>query len=381
MTANNQQESHTPPGQRTVDQRAATQVGQIVQSLGALQERLNMPRPRSRRAPRHYTAASREQIASLISALGDPQHPDHARAVDTLVDIGPAAVPLLTDALDQRLPWLTSYRAAEALGYIGDGSATGDLIQALRHPNTNVRWSAIRALAQIGDLRAVLALRQMAHDDHGRTSWGESLSGTAQSALDQLRARSMWNQGIELVKTAITSVLMILALVLAVSVVTNLRDELQRISNPDPAASFQPALPAPQAPAAPVEPEAPIAATPPTATPEPEPTIPQNTPTPDLANAPTGTALQGSNVRPSPSTENEPIGQLSLGDQVIFRGVSPDGEWYLIQLGENYSDISRIDDPDGTGWVNSALLSAPAADLPVVEPDTPTPTATTSPEI
>jgi hypothetical protein len=191
----------------------------------------------------------------------------------------------------------------------------------------------------------------------------------------------MWNQGIELVKTAITSVLMILALVLAVSVVTNLRDELQRISNPDPAASFQPAVPAPQAPAAPIEPEAPIAAASPTATPEPEPTIPQNTPTPDLADAPTGTALQGSNVRPSPSTENEPIGQLSLGDQVIFRGVSPDGEWYLVQLGENYSDISRIDDPDGTGWVNGALLSAPAADLPVVEPDTPTPTATTSPEI
>jgi hypothetical protein len=380
MTVNNQHESQTPPGQRTVDQGAATQVGQIVQSLSALQERLNMPRPSMRRASRHHVAASREQIASLVSALGDPQHPDHARAVDALVDIGPAAVPLLSDALDQRLPWLTAYRAAEALGYIGAGSATGDLIQALRHPNTNVRWSAIRALAQIGDLRAVLALRQMAHEDQGRTSWGESLSGTAQSALDQLRARSMWNQGIELIKTAITSVLMILALVLAVSVVTNLRDELQRISNPEPTANFQPAQ---QAPAAPIEPEAPIAALTPTTTPAPEPTIPQNTPTPDLTDAPTGTVLQGSNVRPSPSTQNEPIGQLNLGDQVIFRGVSPDGDWYLVQLGENSSDISRIDDPDGIGWVNGALLSSPAADLPVIEPATPTPTSTasSSPEI
>jgi hypothetical protein len=379
MTVNNQHESQTPPGQRTVDQGASKQVSQIVQSISALQERLNMPRPRSRAAPRNHVSASREQIASLISALGDPQHPDHARAVDALVDIGPAAVSLLTDALDQRLPWLTSYRAAEALGYIGDGNATGDLINALRHPNTNVRWSAIRALAQIGDLRAVLALRQVAHDDHGRTSWGESLAGTAQSALDQLRARSMWNQGIELIKTAITSVLMILALVLAVSVVTNLRGELQRISNPDPATNFQPAQPAQQAPAAPIEPEAPVAAATATAEPSPEPTIPQNTPTPDLANAPTGTVLQGSNVRPSPSTQNEPIGQLNLGDQIIFRGISPDGNWYLIQLGENYSDISRIDNPDGTGWVNGALLSSPAADLPVVEPTTPTPTA--APEI
>ncbi len=379
MTVNNQHESQTPPGQRTVDQGTSTQVGQIVQSISALQERLNMPRPRSRAAPRHHVSASRDQIASMISALGDPQHPDHARAVDALVDIGPAAVSLLTDALDQRLPWLTSYRAAEALGYIGDGNATGDLINALRHPNTNVRWSAIRALAQIGDLRAVLALRQVANDDHGRTSWGESLAGTAQSALDQLRARSMWNQAIELIKTAITSVLMILALVLAVSVVTNLRDELQRISNPDPATNFQPAQPAQQAPAAPIEPAAPIAAATATAEPSPEPAIPQNTPTPDLANAPTGTVLQGSNVRPSPSTQNEPIGQLNLGDQIIFRGVSPDGDWYLVQLGENYSDISRIDNPDGTGWVNGALLSSPTADLPGVEPAPPTPTA--APEI
>jgi hypothetical protein len=189
----------------------------------------------------------------------------------------------------------------------------------------------------------------------------------------------MWNQAIELIKTAITSVLMILALVLAVSVVTNLRDELQRISNPDPATSFQPAQPAQQAPAAPIEPEAPVAAATATAEPSPEPTIPQNTPTPDLANAPTGTVLQGSNVRPSPSTQNEPIGQLNLGDQIIFRGISPDGNWYLVQLGENYSDISRIDNPDGTGWVNGALLSSPAADLPVVESTTPTPA--TAPEI
>jgi hypothetical protein len=162
--------------------------------------------------------------------------------------------------------------------------------------------------------------------------------------------------------------------------VTNLRDELQRISNPEPTANFQPAQ---QAPAAPIEPEAPIAALTPTTTPAPEPTIPQNTPTPDLTDAPTGTVLQGSNVRPSPSTQNEPIGQLNLGDQVIFRGVSPDGDWYLVQLGENSSDISRIDDPDGIGWVNGALLSSPAADLPVIEPATPTPTSTasSSPEI
>jgi hypothetical protein len=353
-----------------------------MQSISTLQQRLNVPRPRTRTAQRRHVAASREQIASLINALGDPQHPDHARAVDALVDIGPPAVPLLSDALDQRLPWLTAYRAAEALGYIGHGSATSSLIQALRHPNTNVRWSAIRALAQIGDLRAVLALRQLTHDD-GRTSWGESLSGTAQSALDQLRARSMWNQGIELIKTAITSVLMILALVLAVSVVTSLREELGRISNPDSAAGFQSAQPAPQAPVAPIEPEAPLAALEATATPSPVPTIPQNTPTPDLADAPTGTVLQGSNVRPDPSTQNEPIGQLSLGDQVIFLGVSPDGEWYRVQLGESYADISRIENPDGsgTGWVNAALLSTPTTDLPVVEPTTPTPTPTAASEL
>jgi hypothetical protein len=123
--------------------------------------------------------------------------------------------------------------------------------------------------------------------------------------------------------------------------------------------------------------------------PEEVPTVPANTPTPDLTVAVTGTVLQDSNVRPAPSTNNQPIGQLRLGDRVIFMGRSEDGNWYLVRLGERYANSSAINNPNGsgTGWVNRALLSTPSEDLPVVEEDaaladpeaTPTPTATIEP--
>lgn len=356
--------------QSSAPRSSTTQVGQVMQELGRLTQRLPTTRyrrlqPRARSGP----PPSREQLAGLIGALGDPQHPDHAGAVDALVEIGPAAVLALNEALDPRLSWLTAYRAAEALGRIGDGRATGPLIQALRHSNSNVRWNAVHALSQVGDVRAIFELRRLAQDDHGRTSWGESVAGAAQSTLDQIQAKGVWGQGIELVKTAITCVLMILSLILAFSVVTTLRSELDQVGQVPPGV-VAPNLRTPL-PSATDEAAAPGVSVPVS---EPEPTTPPETPTVVSGPPVSGTVLLTANVRPFPSINNQPIGQVRQNDEIIFLARTADGQWYRIRLGERFSNTSSINNPDGsaTGWVNNALLSEPEGLVSVEEVSVPT---------
>lgn len=303
---------------------------------------------------------SPERIQQLIQALGDPQHPDHAASVELLIQIGKPALPYLIETLNTGEPWLAAYRSAEALGYLADGRSTGALIRALRHPNSNVRWSAVRSLSMLGDFRAVFELRRVANEDVGRTSWGESVASAAQSTLDHLRAKSAVGQTIELVKTAITAVLMILALVLALSFFEQLRDELATIGRTDIPENvvgvIPPTLLTPL----------PTATATPEATPTPRP-IPTPTPPPILL----GTALQIGNVRRSPSLDAIVIGLVNENDEVIFRARDVSGEWYLIQLGNRRSVDSFIEAQDGVnaGWVSSSLLSTPNGTVPVFDED------------
>lgn len=367
---------HEPQGDElAVDRTAITQVGQVFTQLSNLTR--NLPTPRlAATGPRSHATPAPERIMLLVAALDDPQHPEHASATDELVEIGAPAVPLLIPLLNPARPWLGAYRAAEILGYIGAGGATGPLIQALRHPNSNVRWSAIRALAQIGDLRAVFELSRMAHEDHGRTSWGESVAATAQSALDQIRTRSLWGHGVELIKTAVASAVMILAIILAFDAATSLQSEIQTLGRFDdqvaasngvgPAAEPTPtpedAALAPSVPTTPAEPVA-------TATPAQEPTItPTPTPTPSL---PLGQVVQGANVRPFPSVANQPLGQLAQNTQIVFVAQTPDGTWYRIRVAEENPSNSRIVNPntdpnlEDTGWISANLLTAPDGEVPV----------------
>ncbi len=328
--------------------------------------RLTMPRmPRVDMSP----AISQAEIDELITALGDPGHPRHTGAVDALVAIGAPAVPALCAVIRPDQPWLTVYRAMEAVAQIGDGRATGPLIAALKHANANVRWGAVRALTQIGDVRALLALRQVARSDQGRTSWGESVADAAQSALELLRQRSIWSQSLELIKLAVVSVIFLLSAALAIGVITTLRSELERFGQYVPGQTELPTLvlPTPR----------------PTATPRrPTPAANQTPVAPELAASSviTGTALQVANVRPLPGTNNQPIGRINEGDQIIFLARTANGQWYLIRLGEQRSADSFIAHPDGsgTGWINRALVSPPPAELPVQEP-LPLATPTVSP--
>lgn len=351
--------SDNPTEAQPVERTATTQVGPVLPAAQRATKRLPDARPRRPRATNHAQDNSREHIAGLIEALGDPDHSDHADAVDMLAQLGPAAVGALIDTFAQngKRPWLTSYRAAEALGRIGDGRGVGVLIQALHHPNSNVRWSAVRAISQIGDVRAIFELRRIAHDDHGRTSWGESVAGAAQSALDQMRTHSIIGQSAELIKTAVTAVLLILSLILAFSVFSTLNSDLNRISSNDPTTLA--ALPRFERPTT-IPTDQPSLLLP-TATSQSEPTTvaPIN-----ASNEITGTILQTANVRPYPIASNQPIGQLRPGDEVVFISQTPDHQWYRVRLGDRRSDNSTIISVDGSGWVNTLLLSPPLGNLP-----------------
>lgn len=364
--------NETPPEKRPSS--GTTQVGQVISGgIERLTRRLPSTRPRR---PRPYRggrpAPPRDQIVNLVAALGDTAHPLHAVAVDELVEIGTPAVPLLCEQIGPSRPWLAAYRAAEAAGRIGDGRAAGPLISALNHPNSNVRWSAVRALTTVGDMRALFELRRVAQSDQGRTSWGESVAGAAQSALDQLNQRSVWGQSVELIKTAITAVLMILALTLSFSVVSTVRGEFDRFGRYIPGQTQLPELVLPTVAPTATRPTLPtstgLAAAPTSAfdtTAEPEPTSVFG-----ATSTITGTVLQDANVRPQPDTNNQPIGQVNQGDEVIFLARTANSQWYLVRLGSRFDTASRIDNPDGsgTGWVNQALITEPGGDLPVREP-------------
>ncbi|HEX9370939.1 MAG TPA: HEAT repeat domain-containing protein, partial [Roseiflexaceae bacterium] len=249
-SAHEPQNGEQPDERADRDERAdgagPTQVGPVVQGLAKATRQLpattTAPAATRRTEARAAQQIARERIATLIAALGDPSNPLHQGAIDDLVAIGEVAVPALNEALSPARPWLTSYRAAEALGQIGDGRAAGPLLEALRHPNSNVRWSAVRALAVVGDARALLELRRVAREDRGKTSWGESVAGAAQSALNQMQSQNMLLRGADLIKTAVACVLMLVALIVAWKVIGDLRAELGKVGlEPVAASVFAPA--------------------------------------------------------------------------------------------------------------------------------------------
>jgi hypothetical protein len=296
-----------------------------------------------------------DRVRELILALGDPNHPEHAQAVAELVAIGPAAVPALGAALSPDHPWLTAYRAAEALAQIGDGRASGSLISALRHPNSNVRWSVVRALAEVGDTRTLWALRRVARDDRGKTSWGESVADTAQLALDRLESRSALLSFAEPIKTAVVFVAMFAALLFAARNVQAVMREM-RTTVPPPVVAASSSV------TSTAEPNG--AGVDVTATAETSPT-----PVVTASAVITSTVKAGSgNVRSSPELGDNVIGFVNQGDVLTFLAVS--GDWYLVELGTPHSSQSKIN--GGQGWVSRIVVNEPSQRPPTVTP-TPSP--------
>lgn len=359
---------HTPlDGEPHGSSSDETQVGDAVERSPNVTRQLSkttsMPSSARRAETRVAQQAARERITSLVAALGDPSHPAHQSACDDLVALGPAAVPALNEALSPNRPWLTAYRAAEALGQIGDGRAAGPLLEALRHPNSNVRWGAVRALAVVGDARALLELRRVAREDRGKTSWGESVAGAARSALNQMQSQNMLLRGADLIKTAVACVLMLVALIVAWKVIGDLRTQLRQVGFEavDPSVL---SAPAPTTAGGALDLGQPTAEAATQAEATPAPTDAAES----IAAQISGTVRATANVRALPQVgRGEVIGRISEGDEVIFLAASPDGQWYRVRLGERHLAGSRISSPSGDGWVNRSLLSQPDGSVPVDE--------------
>ncbi|MBM4411883.1 MAG: SH3 domain-containing protein [Chloroflexi bacterium] len=294
-----------------------------------------------------------DRCLMLVQALGDPDNPAHIHAAEELVALGPVALPALIPALHPEGPWLTAYRAAEVLGEIGDRRAATPLVEALNHPNSNVRWSVVRALSAVGNTRALFALRRLARDDRSKTSWGESVAGVAQSAIDQMQGNNMMLKTMELVKTAISTVVFLLALVVAWNVFERVRGEMTVIGV-QPVATTESGEGTIDTDNPPAEEPVTVEAT---AT-----MAPTSVPVGDVR----GVVLKPGNVRSQPAIQaNNVVGQVEVDDELVFLATTPDRSWFKIRLGDKRSDTSSIDTPDGVGWVNQTLIEPPSIGLPI----------------
>jgi len=306
-----------------------------------------------------------DRCLTLVQSLGDPDSPAHIHAPEELVSLGSAALPALFNALNPDGPWLIAYRAAEILGEIGDRRAAQPLIDALSHPNSNVRWSVVRSLSVVGNTRALFALRKIARDDRSKTTWGESIAGVAQSAIDQMQGSNLFVKAMDILKTAVSTVVLLLALVLAWNVLERVRSEVSTIG---------------------VKPTATTTTSEDGAIiPEPQitPTVDTAAPTPGVAQTVTGMIINPGNVRSQPAIQtNNVVGQVVDGDEIIYLATTPDRTWFKIALGAKRSATSSISSSDGAGWINQSLVSAPDTALPIEDIQLPTriPAMTTTPE-
>ncbi len=306
-----------------------------------------------------------DRCITLVQSLGDPDSPAHIHAPEELVSLGAAALPALFNALNPDGPWLIAYRAAEILGEIGDRRAAQPLIDALSHPNSNVRWSVVRSLSVVGNTRALFALRKIARDDRSKTTWGESIAGVAQSAIDQMQGSNLFVKAMDILKTAVSTVVLLLALVLAWNVLERVRSEVSTIG---------------------VKPTATTTTSEDGAIiPEPQitPTADTVVPTPGVAQTVTGMIINPGNVRSQPAIQtNNVVGQVVDGDEIIYLATTPDRTWFKIALGAKRSATSSISSSDGAGWINQSLVSAPDTALPIEDIQLPTriPAMTTTPE-
>jgi hypothetical protein len=307
-----------------------------------------------------------DRCVTLVQSLGDPDSPAHLHAPEELVSLGAAALPALFNALNPEGPWLIAYRAAEILGEIGDRRASQPLINALSHPNSNVRWSVVRSLSVVGNTRALFALRKIARDDRSKTTWGESIAGVAQSAIDQMQGSNLFVKAMDILKTAISTVVLLLALVLAWNVLERVRNEVSTIG-------IQPTATATTTADGVINPE-----------PEITPTIDTAVaPTPGVAQTVTGVVINPGNVRSQPAIQtNNVVGQVVENDEIIYLATTPDRTWFKIKLGAQRSATSSISSSDGSGWINQSLVSAPDTALPIEDIQLPTriPAMSTTPE-
>jgi len=99
-----------------------------------------------------------------VTTTAEPDNPGEPEKVDHLQDKNG---PVTEERLEYFIRMLTDddeinrWKAAEALGRLGDVGAIEPLIDALWDDDSRVRLKAAWALGQVGDLRAVTALKRL----------------------------------------------------------------------------------------------------------------------------------------------------------------------------------------------------------------------------
>lgn len=110
------------------------------------------------------------RLAELVAALSyeDKRGSDAEMAV---VRIGSAALPALIEAAGSEDP-MVRYRAAWAIGKIGDSAGFDTRLRLMEDDDVRVRYDAIDALGKLGDHRALepvrAALKSYTEDDEER---------------------------------------------------------------------------------------------------------------------------------------------------------------------------------------------------------------------
>jgi HEAT repeat protein len=127
-----------------------------------------------------------EAVRYLIKALRDPEFISiRWRAAIALGNLGdPAAVEPLIAALGDENDHVRE-EAADSLGRIGDERAIPALILAMKDPQRGVRLRAMSALVRIGDPAKPALEKAMG-------SVEEAMARSAREALDDIREKDKW---------------------------------------------------------------------------------------------------------------------------------------------------------------------------------------------
>jgi len=149
-------------------------------------------------------------IDGLIRALGNPDPEVQFKAAEALGDIGDAnGVPALVKSLKTTGFAGVRWKAAEALSKIGD-PAVGSLVTLLQHQDADVRWKAAIALGGIGNAEAIEPLIRLLDDDdrYVRSRAGHALGMIGKPVLNRLSGlarigtpRQRWGAAIALGRT------------------------------------------------------------------------------------------------------------------------------------------------------------------------------------
>jgi HEAT repeat protein len=133
--------------------------------------------------------AEAKHATGLIESLHDRDKQVRACAVEGLVAIGSGAVPALIAALQDEW-WVVRYRAAEALGKIGDERALKSLENAICDEKDHVRYMAAKGLGFFARQSSVDPLARRLEDDN---EYVRKRAAISLGSIGGERARAMLN--------------------------------------------------------------------------------------------------------------------------------------------------------------------------------------------